>query len=399
MTAATEPECPCRDVDRPPLGPAHRTLSACVLALCFASAAETPAAQVAPPFAGPTSYAAGNDPTAVVVRDVTRDGKPDLVVVNEFLNTVSVMPGQGGGVFGAPTSYAVGTLPVAVAVGDFNADGRLDLVVANQSSNTVSLLLGQVGGTFGAATNFATGTGPGSVTVGDLNRDGKLDIAVANYFSNSVSVLLNQTPSGGPLAFTAATNFGVGSHPRCVAVADIDVDGKLDLVSANSFSNTVSVLLNQTPDAGSAAFATAVNHDVGVDPYSVAVADLSGDGKPDLAVTGILSIVSVLLGQGGGVFGAMTNYAVGSQPGSRGHRRPQPGRPTRPDCGQLQLGVRLGAHGAGRRRVLPGGELRRGCISGTDFRRRGRRQHGRQARHRGDEPIHTHGRRAAQPIP
>lgn len=312
MMAAIRPARVSRDMNRARLGPALLT------ALCVAAVTRAAGAQVAPPFSAPAHYGAGNDPTSVVVRDVNRDGKPDLVVANPFQNKVSVLPGQGAGVFGAPTSYAAGTFPAAVAVGDFNSDGRLDVVSANQNSSTISILPGLVGGSLGAATNFPTGVGttPSAIATGDFNRDGKLDVVVGSEFGNAVSVLRNQTPSGGALAFGAATSFGTGTWPRCVVTGDVNGDGKLDLLTSNLASDSVSVLLNQTPDGGVAAFAAAVSYSVAPSPSSVAVADLSGDGKLDLVATGFQSKVTVRLGQAGGVFGAPTNYAVGSEPKS-----------------------------------------------------------------------------------
>ncbi len=316
MMTATRTTCVSRHRYRRPRPTAHRQLSGLLAVVCFAVALQTAGAQVAPPFASPVLYGAGNDPTSVVVRDVTRDGKPDLVVANPFQNKVSVVPGLGAGVFGTPTSYTVGTFPATVAVGDFNVDGRLDVVSANQNSNTISILPGQAGGTLGAAVNVASGPWPTAVAVGDFNRDGKLDVVVGSEFGNTVSVHRNQTPSGGALSFAAATSFSTGTWPRFVVTGDVNGDGKLDLLTANTASDSVTVLLNQTPDGGVAAFAAAVSYSVSPSPYSVAVADLSGDGTLDLVATGLLGYVTVRLGQGGGAFGAPTNYAVGSQPRS-----------------------------------------------------------------------------------
>ena len=95
-------------------------------------------------------------------------------------HNVSVLLGNGDGTFGAATNFAAGRRPASVAIGDLNGDGKLDLAVANSDSNNVSVLLGNGNGTFGAATNFAAGSEPRSVAIGDLNGDGKLDLAVAN---------------------------------------------------------------------------------------------------------------------------------------------------------------------------------------------------------------------------
>ena len=81
----------------------------------------------------------------------------------------------------------------------------------------------------------------------DVNGDGKPDLIVTNYYSNTVSVLLNTTAPGATTAsFAAQTTFATGIHPRSVAVADVNGDGKPDLIVANVGSNTVSVLLNTT---------------------------------------------------------------------------------------------------------------------------------------------------------
>jgi hypothetical protein len=101
---------------------------------------------------------------------------------------------------------------------------------------------------FAAATNFGVGSNPFSVAVADVNGDGRPDLLVANINSNNVSVLLNTTAPGATTpAFAAATNFGVGSSPTSVAVGDVNGDGRPDLLVANQGSNSVSVLLNADP--------------------------------------------------------------------------------------------------------------------------------------------------------
>jgi hypothetical protein len=86
----------------------------------------------------------------------------------------------------------VGDYPVSLTVGDFNGDGRPDLATANAHDNTVTALLGNGTGGFTAAPGspFPGGSYPESVAVGDFNRDGKLDLVTANYFNDTVTVLL-----------------------------------------------------------------------------------------------------------------------------------------------------------------------------------------------------------------
>ena len=174
----------------------------------------------------------------LAVGDFDEDGKLDIAAISNLM--VYVLLGDGAGSFAAATGspFATGGSPFGVAIGDMNGDGKLDLVTANQSSNDVSVLLGDGMGGFGSATSFGAGTQPFMVTIGDVNRDGKPDLAVANATSNNVSVLLNTTaftPAGG---FRAPTNLTVGLDPTAVAVADLNLDGKLDLTVANASRDT-----------------------------------------------------------------------------------------------------------------------------------------------------------------
>jgi hypothetical protein len=266
-------------------------------------------------FKAAVNYAVGKYPQSVVVADVNGDGRPDLIVTSASgSGSVSVLLGNGDGTFQAAQNFAVGSYPVSVAVADVNGDGRPDLVVANEFSSSVSVLLGNGNGTFKAAQNFAVGSGPDWVAAADVNGDGRADLVVANEFSSSVSVLLGN----GNGTFQSAVNFAVGKSPRSVAVADVNGDGRPDLVVANEGSlsnpgNTVSVLLGN----GNGTFHSAVNFAVGSNPESVAVADVNGDGLPDLVTANYGSgSVSVLLGNGNGTFQSARYFGAGYAPAS-----------------------------------------------------------------------------------
>jgi hypothetical protein len=92
---------------------------------------------------------ASSQPRAIVIGDFDRDGKPDLAVVNQGSNTLSILLGDGSGRFSDPRSLLTPGSPSALVGADFNQDGKLDLMVVSQGSNSVSVLLGRGDGTFG----------------------------------------------------------------------------------------------------------------------------------------------------------------------------------------------------------------------------------------------------------
>jgi hypothetical protein len=145
------------------------------------------------------------------------------------------------------------------------------------------------------------------VAIADLNRDGKPDIVVANSDSNDISVLLAM----GDGTFGAADHYGAHTAPRSVGIGDLNADGKLDLVAANFGSDDVSVLLG----VGDGTFAPAVDYGANPGPASVAIGDLNADGLFDLVIANLGSDdVSVLLGVGDGAFAVPVNYGADSFP-------------------------------------------------------------------------------------
>jgi hypothetical protein len=263
--------------------------------------------------------AVGLCPASVAVGDFNGDGKLDLVVANEYSNTVSILLGDGTGTFILASSPAVGSFPQSVAVGDFNGDGKLDLAVATNpygNNGVVSILLGDGTGNFTLASSPAVSGSASSAAVGDFNGDGKLDLAVASEIAGSpstVSILLGDGAGNFALASSLTVEWGATS----VAVGDFNRDGKLDLVVANEHSNTASILLGD----GTGSLTLASSPAVGGFPESVAVGDFNGDGKLDLAVAnycggGNCGTVSILLGDGSGNFTLASSPVVSIYPES-----------------------------------------------------------------------------------
>jgi hypothetical protein len=214
--------------------------------------------------------------------------------------------------------FAVGPNPQALIPGDFNNDSKLDLATANYDDGTVSVLLGDGLGGFGVARQSAVGTGQTSMSlaVADLNNDGNLDLAVVNRSSAVLSVLLGN----GDGSFRPPVNTATLPKPWAVAAADFNADGHVDLAytsfGVNGGWGSVVVLLGDG-QGGVAARQQYVVHTQS--PAGLAVADLNADGRPDV-VTANASTVSVLLGNGDGTLSydwSASNFAAGSNLGGR----------------------------------------------------------------------------------
>jgi len=246
-------------------------------------------------------------------------------VVNSASGDVTIFLGNSTCTgFNLPVNYSLGAgvNPVSIATADFNHDGYFDLVVADEG-NSVSpggllVLLNNRDGTFGAPIPSTGATNPNFVTAADVNRDGKQDVVVSNQTTGSISVLLGN----GDGTFALKSNICVGNTlckgvPVAVAVADFNGDGRLDLAVANYDDVTVSILLGK----GDGTFTISKTWVVGANPLSLVAAPMQGTNstQQDIVVANSENdTVSVMLnqlnrsGQFKGV--AQRTYAAGEAP-------------------------------------------------------------------------------------
>jgi hypothetical protein len=255
---------------------------------------------------------ANSSPQAVAIGDLNGDGSLDLATANSGTRRVSSLVNNGSGMFTTSLkSGSTGQFPDALAIGDLNHDGLADVATANGSGNSVTLYLGTSTGTSitDPSLNF-----PDAVAIGDLNNDGFNDIAVANEDASTVT-LFTQVPAS-PGTFTTST-VAVGDAPSSVAIGDLNGDGLPDLVVANESDNTVSVFLqNAGGGLNSTATVTLPTGDATA-PISVAIGDLNGDSRADLAVANNNNnTATVFLQNANGPFGftAQTPLATGGGP-------------------------------------------------------------------------------------
>ncbi len=238
-------------------------------------------------FAMPIRFGVGTGPANFVVADVDGDGHPDLVVANADDQTITVRLADStrpGYFLPAIVLSTPGRTPLDVAVGNFSGhfDGRMDIVVAASGANSVLVFTQTATGTFNNPVAYPVGGDPQAVTVADLDHNGFADIAVATT-ANTASVLL-QTSTG---VFAPAVDYTTGVQPVAIKAADLNGDGRLALLTANygaaisPGTQGLSVLFQGTT-AGT--FAPPVHYATGYRASGLAVGDLNGDDKLDIAV-------------------------------------------------------------------------------------------------------------------
>ena len=306
-------------------------------------------------------FAAGVSVAALALGDMNGDGQLDIVAANAASNDVAVLLGTGGAVFADPRLAAAGSSPAAVALGDWNGDGRLDVAVANRGSNDVSILLGDGTGGLAPAAGIPTDAGPSGLGAADLNADGKPDLVLVSQgaVAGKAAIFLNAgggsfvagpeyalpqpgatvalgafnpdvrpdaavalTPGSPPL-MTLLGN-GVGgflppqaqaggeTSPKWIAVGDLNGDNKTDLAVADAGGSNLHLgdgLGGFTP------LQIPALDGIGI-AEGTAIADFDRDGKPDVAFSGVTHGVSLALGDGSGTFGLLgRTFAVGGTAG------------------------------------------------------------------------------------
>lgn len=240
----------------------------------------------------------------IVVANFNSDGKADIALIGE--DKLIVLNGDGAGGFVRSDSYSAGAMPGTLAAADFSGDGKPDVIVFGQDfDQKPTLFLNDGTGRFQAGIPLnISGGGDFNNAVGDLNGDGKADLAFVrgtDELQRGVSVAFS---TGAGFGEPIQLPLGAYGYPSALRMADLNGDGKPDLIATEDFGNRVSIILNH----GGGTFSVRASYTAGYFPVAAAPGDFDRDGKIDLAVVNSDQTLSILTGLGAGQFLAPLSF-------------------------------------------------------------------------------------------
>lgn len=220
--------------------------------------------------------------------DLDGDGKPEMVSANSVANSISVLrnlsaPGKLS--FDLHQDFATGLSPFGIDHGDFDGDGKQDIAVVNSNSNTISVFKNE---SIPGLINFAPRMDilldedySWDIAAADIDGDGKTDLIAGNINSHNISVFRN-TSSGSNISFDTKLNLDNGYGAKSLAIRDMDGDARPDILNVRSDVGRV-IILRNTSAPGNILFDPPLSVTTSAGPDNIAVGDLDGDNKPDIA--------------------------------------------------------------------------------------------------------------------
>ncbi|HET8945944.1 MAG TPA: FG-GAP-like repeat-containing protein, partial [Candidatus Polarisedimenticolia bacterium] len=230
----------------------------------------------------------------------------DVAVSVDYAAVVILGTGTGG--LGAPVTWSAGDPHTTIAAGDLNEDGHLDLILNNRLGTNVSVLYGVGNGTFILPSRYASGNSPEGIAVADVDGDGRPDLVVGCRQSTSGPAGLSYLRNLGNYAFAPPVSMFWGGTPGPgVAIADLNSDGRADLLAWGDGSDDITLFLG----LGGGTFGSRMTLPSGDNPVALKVADVTGDGRLDLVVAdGNSTDIAVFGGDGNGGFAPHRRYAT-----------------------------------------------------------------------------------------
>ena len=265
-------------------------------------------------FLNKTVYSIGNSkhPHSVAINDFNNDNQSDITVANSGDDTIGVLIGYGNGSFKSQTSYFIGThaYPQYVTTADLNQDNSIDIISTDTYDDSISILFGYGNGTFYNTTRFATGTGskPYWIAVSDFNDDNNLDLVIANQGRDSIGILL----ASNYIIFQNQGNYSnqFSLRPSSIISYDLNNDTHVDIAATFATNDSIGILFGY----GNGTFQQLIVHSVGLNsyPYEVISVDINNDHILDIITANTGSnTIGVLIGYGDGRFASVRTYSTG----------------------------------------------------------------------------------------
>jgi hypothetical protein len=267
-------------------------------------------------FKAPVAYNFGSQPSFVAIADFDGDGHPDIVAANNNDITVTVLHNLGNGTFGNFTSFAVGMAPQRPVAADFNGDGKPDIAVTNfgdsslPSMQMTASVLTNTGMSFGTASDWGVDGNPLGIDARDINGDSKIDLVVANKGTNDVTYLAGNGNGTFQPTYTALSKL---NGPANLIARDFNGDGNIDLAITEFLGGDVALALGT--GTGQFGAPTPLPIAANTNPFDIASADVNNDGKPDILVTDAGSNdFAAFVSLGPGTFQPVLRFACGDGP-------------------------------------------------------------------------------------
>ncbi len=254
----------------------------------------------------------GSKPFGITAADFDNNKQIEIVVVLLGTGDIAILNEYYVAEFANQTIYSTGSAsqPYSVAIGDFNNDNRSDIVVANSGTDNLDILFNSNNNTFNIKMTYSidTGSQPQYVITCDINKDDQLDIVSINSKSDNISVIMGY--GNGTFKEQMIYSTGHGSHPYAGASDDFNNDTLLDLVIANEGTNSIGIFLayNYTSFQSQMTFSSSDS----LGPIGVVISNFNNDNYLDIAaVFYTVDQVGILLGCGNGCFSSMITHSTG----------------------------------------------------------------------------------------
>lgn len=223
---------------------------------------------------------------SMVNTDVDGDGKSDVVSVSAYPDSLSVFINNsttGAIALNRKKDFITGSDPVDVVAGDMDLDGKPDFACSNATAGTISIyknITDSSGVKLLSKIDSVSSVGSQSLILQDFNGDRLPDLIITNYNNNRITIYKNNSTCGR-ISFAARKFISTGTGPWYLATADLDRDGKMDLVVVNVGAKSLSIFRNES-SSEEILFSTRVDSAIGASLYGLALGDIDGDGFPEM---------------------------------------------------------------------------------------------------------------------